>query len=78
MKIKSKEIIRLQNVLESDRVNIANGFNDLFVEDFNKLVKDYFDLEGKPTLEIIKDRAGYKVEISFYVSRIKPFNSIIE
>lgn len=78
MKIKSKEIVRLQNVIESDRLNVGNGFCDLFIKDFAKLVKDYFDIDNGPILNIIKDKFGYKVEISFYTTRVKSFNSLYD
>ena len=74
--MKNKEIIRVQNVIESDRLNVGKGFSDLFIEDIIKLVKDYFDLESSPSLNILKDRQGYKIEISFFVSRIKPFKRV--
>ena len=74
--MKNKEIIRVQNVIESDRLNVGKGFSDLFIEDIIKLVKDYFDLESLPSLNILKDRQGYKIEISFFVSRIKPFKRV--
>ena len=76
MKNKSQEIIRVQNVIENDRLNVGKGFTDLFVEDFSKLVKDYFEIEKQPVLNIVKDKNGYKVEISFYANRVKPFNLI--
>ena len=78
MKNKSQEIIRVKNVIENDRLNMGKGFTDLFVEDFSKLVKDYFEIEKQPVLYIVKDKNGYKVEISFYANRVKPFNSITD
>ncbi len=78
MKNKSKEIVRVQNVIESDRLSLGKGFCDLFIEDFVKLVNDYFDIEKTPTLNIFKDKFGYKVEISFYTTRLKTFNKINE
>ena len=78
MKNKSREIMRVQNVIESDRLNVGKGFTDLFVEDFSKLVQDYFEIEKQPILNIAKDKNGYKVEISFYTNRVKPFNSIVD
>ena len=76
MKNKSKEIIRLQNVIESDRLNVGKEFCELFIEDFNKLAKDYFDIDRAATLEIVKDKYGYKVEIIFYTTGTKPFSFI--
>ncbi len=78
MKQRNKELIRVQNVIEKDRLNIGEGFTDLFTVDFTKLIGDYFEIQKKPELEIIKDRSGYKVQITFYSNRLKVFNQLLD
>lgn len=78
MKQRSKELIRVQNIIENDRLNINAGFTELFTADFSRLIGDYFEIQKKPELEIVRDRTGYRVEISFYSNRLKIFNQILD
>ena len=40
------ELLRLQSVIENDRLSVGNGFNDLLINDLTKLLKDYFDFSN--------------------------------
>ncbi len=76
MKNKNLELIRVQNVIESDRLNVGDGFGELFKSDLVKLIIDYFDIKKNPELKITKNRDGFNVNISFESDRIKFFNHL--
>ncbi len=68
------ELLRLQSVIENDRLSVGNGFNDLLINDLTKLLKDYFDFSNNIEVEITKSKGEYIVTFSLIASRIKTFN----
>ncbi len=76
MRAKGNELIRIQNIIENDRLNMGKGFNQLLTADVTKLLNDYFDFSGQVEVEITKTKGGYKVNFSLIASRIKTFNCL--
>ncbi len=76
MKKDKKEIVRMQTILESDRMKTGDSFFELVSSDVGEVLSDYFDFCGEP--KIIMDKLGdrYKVEITILASRIKNFDSV--
>lgn len=74
MKKGSKELLRIQNVLESDRLNVGKGFEELFTSDLKSLIEDYFDIEKSPILKTEKTKNGYKIIIDFEAKSLKVVN----
>ena len=68
------ELLRLQSVIENDRLSMGKGFNDLLINDLTKLLKDYFDFSNNIEVEINKIKGEYSVNFSLIASRIKTFN----
>ena len=54
MRKRKNEIIRLQSIIENDRINTGDSFGNLVVLDLNNLLKEYFDFKDMPTLNIEK------------------------
>ncbi|MBQ8427386.1 MAG: hypothetical protein IJX16_06490 [Clostridia bacterium] len=72
--IKNKnEIIRLQNVLEKDRVKSNENFRELIIDDVTKILSDYFDYKEKPELEINKEDGKFIVKIILTATSIRSF-----
>ena len=76
MRKNKNEIIRLQSIIENDRISASDNFNNLVISDLNNLLKEYFDFKSLPTLNIERCGADLKVEIVLTVSRIKKFINI--
>ncbi len=76
MKKEKRELMRVQSILENDRMTVGDNFIELVVADIGSLLMDYFDFAGAPRIEIEKFGDRYKVEISILASRIKNFNHI--
>ena len=74
MKKKNAELMRVQNLIESDRLNLGDGFEKLFLNDLLKLLRDYYDVRYTPALNIDKNIKGYSVNISFDATAIKNVN----
>ena len=74
MKKKNAELMRVQNLIESDILNLGDGFEKLFLNDLLKLLRDYYDVRNTPALNIDKNIKGYSVNISFDATAIKNVN----
>lgn len=74
MKREKKELLRIQNLIENDRLNIGNGFEQLFLSDLNKILNDYFEIKDLPVLKTTKGKNGYLVEINFQATSVKIIN----
>lgn len=76
MKKETEQLLRLQAMIESDRVVTSDNFMELVSNDLSNLLKDYFDYKNVPQISIIKNGNGYELRINLQVLRIKNFASI--
>lgn len=72
MKSNKNEIIRMQNIIETDRLNVKENFNNLMLSDLDKVLRDFFDYKKKPKLEIEKNKGEIKVKILLTAVNFKP------
>ncbi len=70
------EITRLKNLVAHDRLNFGGDFESLFINDFKKLIFDYFELNDDISLNIIKDGDKFKVQLDFTANNVKSFSYI--
>lgn len=73
MKKLKNEMIRLQSLIECDRLSVGDSFVELVESDVKKLLKDYFDFRAAPKLMIEKSGDKFKIELILYADRIKNF-----
>ncbi len=76
MKKSKNQLIRLQTLIENDRISTGENFSEMLINDVDKLLRDYFDFSLSPNLTMEKSGKGYLVNISINASRIKNFASI--
>jgi hypothetical protein len=76
MKKDKYELLRLQTLIENDRVNMSDDFMSLVESDAEKLLKDYFDFSTPPKLSIAKFGDKYKVQLNVVVVRLKNFGTV--
>ena len=74
MRKEKKELMRVQSILDNDRLSAGDNFIELLVTDIKKLLSDYFDFNELPEINFKKLGDRYKVEIGIYASRIKAFD----
>ena len=65
---------RTNNVIQSDKSVMSDGYKSLVLQDFAKTFGEYFELNGLPDMEIVCERGVYKVTVSFEADRVKKFN----
>lgn len=76
MKKNSAEIMRMRRIIDGDKLDAKDEFFELLTIDLDNLLKDYFDYEGYPRVNISKENGVFKTHISFTAERLKNFNSI--
>ena len=76
MRKEKKELLRLQTMIENDRISDKDNFLQLIESDMNKLLRDYFDYSNPPELRIESKNNGYFFTLNLNVSRIKNFATI--
>lgn len=77
MKSKIKgELIRLKNVIESDRLSVSENFDELITSDLYAVLSDYFDLRTPPVLTVSKENGGYLINVQALAVRIKTFGVV--
>ena len=76
MKKQKHELIRIKNLIECDRLNAGDDFDELLKSDLKKLLLDYFDFDNIPNVSIQKEGDVFVVEIKLTALRIKTFGVI--
>ena len=74
MSKKNLELMRVQNLIEIDRLKLGDGFEKLFQTDLSKLLNDYFEIKACPKFTIEKTIRGYNVNIGVEALTIKNVN----
>ena len=73
MKKRKNEILRVQTLIEQDRLKVRDNFEELIINDVNSVLKEYFDFAGNPSFSITKNGDRLLVNISFLAINIKNF-----
>jgi len=76
MKKDKNELLRLQTLIENDRINMGDDFISLVESDAESLLKDYFDFNTPPKLTITKYGDKYRVQLCVLAVRLKNFGIV--
>jgi hypothetical protein len=72
MKNDKNEIIRIQNMIENERLNFNENINDIMISDLDKVLRDFFDYKQKPQIEIKKHKGEIEVKILISAVNFRP------
>ena len=70
---KRRDLLRLETILEKDRLLVGKEYADLIASDVYKILADYMDLEGDVNLVIKKEDKNFSVSITATAKRLKTF-----
>ena len=73
MRKNKNELLRLQTLIENDRIITGDNFTQMLLSDIDKLLRDFFDFSMPPKITMEKGRDGYLVNFSINATRIKNF-----
>ncbi len=68
---KNKNYLKLQEILERDRLNIADDFFTLLTLDEKKLLSEYLDVIGEPKITLEKKSGEMVLTVKVSASRVK-------
>ena len=71
---KKNDYARVFGVIQSDKSVMSDSCKTLVLQDFARLISEYFELRALPKMEIASDGNGYDVTITFQAERVKKFN----
>jgi hypothetical protein len=71
---KKNDYARVFGVIQSDKSVMSDSCKTLVLQDFARLISEYFELRALPEMEIVSDGNGYDVTITFQAERVKKFN----
>lgn len=64
---------RIGGVIEADKSPIDERCERLFSRDLARVLAEYFDLDGEPSVKIERLENKFSVEIAFLADRVKNF-----
>lgn len=70
------DILRINTMINNDRVAMNDSFNELFNNDLNKVISDYFELDNSIKVAVEKQGNKLFVQIIFSANSIKGFRNI--
>lgn len=74
MKKCNSEIVRVQAVLENDRLSESDNFIELLMGDLQKLLQEFFEYKDAPKLNIEKCGDGFEVNFSIFATHLRSFS----
>ena len=72
--ISRDDYTRINDVIESDKAVLSEGCKALVVKDVATKLEEYFELKTMPVMEIVYEKGGYRVSVTFEAERVKKFN----
>ena len=76
MRKTNNELVRIQSLIENDRLSAGENFEELIIRDLHKILIDYFEYKGFPEMKITKKNHSLDVEIYLNAQAIKNFGTI--
>ena len=62
---------KINRIISLDRDELSDIERELFLADFSKILKEYFECDGEPTLEITRTDEGFLLCLFATARRIK-------
>ncbi len=70
---------RMREMLTMDNVGVKDGFVRALSADVNRILRDYFDLDGEGVINIVQKESGkYEVSLRATAVRIKQFATTMD
>lgn len=68
---KTKNLLRIENIIERDRLSVGADFSRLLEYDITTILAEYADLDGRPLLTIEKSEKGFMITVKTHAVRLK-------
>lgn len=74
--MKLSERDRLYRLLDGDKEEMNEESRRAATADLMRVASEYFECDGAPQLEIVREKKGYGVRFFFHAVRVKNFGSL--
>lgn len=71
---KNNQLSRIKDIIINDRLDVDDGFLEVFKIDLNNLIQQYFYVLGDSKVNIEKINNTFNVSITFLSSQVKQFS----
>lgn len=71
---KNNQLSRIKDVVLTNRLDVNDGFLQVFNIDLLNLIQQYFYIIGEPSVNIDKENKVFNVSISFQSTQLKHFS----
>ena len=71
--MKEQERVRINRMLELDKEELNSASRAAALRDFTRVSNEYFETEGSPSLQVVRDKRGFFVQLTFRATRVKNF-----
>lgn len=70
---------RMREMLTMDNVGIKDGFMRALASDVNRVLRDYFEMDGEAQIKVTQTDGGkYEVDLRAVAARIKQFATTMD
>ena len=73
---RKKDLMRIQSLIENDRLSTGDNFEELIRSDIHKLLQDYFEYRGLPSVVLEKENGKLRFFVELTPSALKPFGIV--
>ena len=78
MKRKNDGLMRVENLINNDRLKNGRGFVELLTADCDRVLKDYFEYKGYPKVEISGRGNAFSVSVTVLAEGVRAFSVLPE
>ena len=71
-----QEKLRISRMLELDKEELNPPSRAAALKDFTHVACEYFEVEEGPVLNIVRDKKGFAVQLTFHAGRVKNFTAL--
>ena len=76
MRAKRHSVMRMETLINNDRMRHSDNFVDLLTGDVDNVLKDYFEYKGYPSVTVSKNGNIFSVQILLNAEGIRAFSAI--
>ena len=72
----NQERYRIARMLELDKEELNAPSRAAAQGDFARVANEYFEVDMQPILNIVRDKKGFSVQLTFHANRVKNFTTL--
>lgn len=70
---KNPDYLRIENLIEKDRLSVGSEFSSLFKHDLSKLFGEYAEIKEPLNVKLVRDGKDFIITVTAKAQRLKNF-----